>query len=224
MKTERHTMTRILLIAGLLVGLGRGTAEASLLLQHSFEKVHDPNAEDFLHSFSNAVKRYDVLGIEYWSPEKNEVDAEIVYRFNAGAKIDQALLYARVDQFDDGDYGLADIWGSRNGQDWTWLAGSYGITGNRAYFYGNSDDTPYALPSNLLGGNEIWIKATMYTVGDPRMAQWARNYEYNPPDAKVFEIQLYSNAVPEPATIAVWSILGLCGVGYGLRRKMRRAS
>ena len=33
----------------------------------------------------------------------------------------------------------------------------------------------------------------------------------------------YNSPVPEPATIAVWSVLGLCGVGYGVRRKMRRA-
>lgn len=35
---------------------------------------------------------------------------------------------------------------------------------------------------------------------------------------------LNANPVPEPATIAVWSIVGLCGVGYGLRRKMRKTS
>ena len=33
-----------------------------------------------------------------------------------------------------------------------------------------------------------------------------------------------NSPIPEPATIAVWSILGLCGVGYGLRRKMRKTS
>lgn len=38
-----------------------------------------------------------------------------------------------------------------------------------------------------------------------------------------FEISA-ANPVPEPATIAVWSVLGLCGIGYGVRRKMRRAA
>ena len=216
-------MTRILLIAGLLVGLGRGTAEASILLQHSFHTVYDSNAEDFLYSTSNAVKRAEGNGTKYWSPSANGVDAEIVYRFNAGAKIDQAVLYARVNQFDFGSsWGVADIWGSRNGQDWTWLAGNNQTRGDGTFRYGTGEDIPDALPSNLLGGNEIWIKATMNTVGSPIMAQWARN-PYWIPEANVFEIQLHSNPVPEPATIAVWSILGLCGVGYGLRRKMMRS-
>ena len=35
---------------------------------------------------------------------------------------------------------------------------------------------------------------------------------------------LYINPVPEPATIAVWSVLGLCGIGYGARRNIRRAA
>ena len=38
-----------------------------------------------------------------------------------------------------------------------------------------------------------------------------------------FEISA-ANPVPEPATVAVWSVLGLCGVGYGLRRKKRKTS
>ena len=32
-----------------------------------------------------------------------------------------------------------------------------------------------------------------------------------------------TNAVPEPATIAVWSLIGICGVGYGVRRKVKKA-
>ncbi len=30
--------------------------------------------------------------------------------------------------------------------------------------------------------------------------------------------------VPEPATIAVWSLIGLCGVGYGVRRRMKKTA
>ena len=33
-----------------------------------------------------------------------------------------------------------------------------------------------------------------------------------------------NNAVPEPATLAVWSIVGLCGVGFGIRRRMKKAA
>jgi hypothetical protein len=33
-----------------------------------------------------------------------------------------------------------------------------------------------------------------------------------------------SSLVPEPTTIAMWSLLGLCGVGYGLRRKNKKTS
>lgn len=32
------------------------------------------------------------------------------------------------------------------------------------------------------------------------------------------------SAVPEPATLALWSVLGLCGVGYGLRRRGKKAA
>ena len=41
----------------------------------------------------------------------------------------------------------------------------------------------------------------------------------------VFDISLSeNNPVPEPATIAVWSLIGLCGVGYGVRRRMKQAA
>lgn len=37
------------------------------------------------------------------------------------------------------------------------------------------------------------------------------------------EVRFVQNtAVPEPTTIAIWSLLGLCGVGYGLRRKTKK--
>ena len=43
-------------------------------------------------------------------------------------------------------------------------------------------------------------------------------------DKNVYHWAYVLTAVPEPSTIAVWSVLGLCGVGYGLRRKKRKTS
>ena len=37
------------------------------------------------------------------------------------------------------------------------------------------------------------------------------------------KLEFLANPVPEPATIAVWSILGLSGIGYGVRRKVKKA-
>ena len=36
--------------------------------------------------------------------------------------------------------------------------------------------------------------------------------------------QISTQSVPEPATVTVWSLLGLCGVGYGVRRRTKKAA
>ena len=48
-----------------------------------------------------------------------------------------------------------------------------------------------------------------------------RTEKYHPPHLLTTQ---FTAPVPEPATIAVWSLIGLCGVGYGVRRRMKKAA
>ena len=45
----------------------------------------------------------------------------------------------------------------------------------------------------------------------------------NPTGLRVDQIQGSFSAVPEPATVAMWSLFGLAGVAFGVRRRLRRA-
>ncbi len=40
---------------------------------------------------------------------------------------------------------------------------------------------------------------------------------------RIFQLDLVEVAVPEPASIAIWSILGICLAGYGYRRRRRNS-
>ena len=77
-------------------------------------------------------------------------------------------------------------------------------------------DVDYDLGNTLTldNGSSSWIGFSAAS-GAYAETHDVYNWSWNSNDA---------NPVPEPATIAVWSILGLCGVGYGVRRKMKKTA
>lgn len=132
-------------------------------------------------------------------------------------------MYARVSPFDFGSsWGQAWIYGSRDGVDWELLVDG-SARGTQTYIWGTGvDETPADLPTTLLGGTEVWVKAVLRTFNSPNssysMSQWARASSadvYKDYRLDVFSIELNSSAVPEPHT---WSLLCLCFTAYFVRR------
>ena len=75
--------------------------------------------------------------------------------------------------------------------------------------------------NTLIDPASDWTITHAYDIND---AGQIVGVGYNSVTNETHAILLSTNPVPEPATIAVWSILGLCGVGYGLRRRKRKTS
>ncbi len=201
-----------LLILGVVASV-----EATTVLQHSFKNSFEANAEDYLYSTSS-VRKYSEpasLPVTYWGTTANDVDAEIIYRFNPGTTITAGTLFARVNPFDFGSsWGEASIWGSKDGTNWEvlvpWTA--RGPTSQTLSF--GSPLSPGILPNSLLGGTEIYIKGVLKTFNSPNtshsMSQWARTPTFGLEDYEedVFSITLES--IPEPTTCGLALAAVLC--------------
>ena len=126
---------------------------------------------------------------------------------------------------------------------WTTNAGSIGIlstTGSGGFWHWKTNSGSFTLmyfdENSLSGTTGVDLKFTMssdwslttgintsysslgLTEGSRYKISWDTDFiEFYVGDSE-------ANPVPEPATVVVWSVLGLCGVGYGLRRKKRKTS
>ena len=55
---------------------------------------------------------------------------------------------------------------------------------------------------------------------DPVLATGVRLL--TPNGAAIDELEVFAAAVPEPASVAIWTLLGLAAAGFGYRQRRRR--
>jgi len=160
-------MIRSLFYAGLLLGLNNLPANAEIVLKHSIQNVYQAEADAYLHSTRN-VRKYSEWQrppVTYWGTTANGVAGEIVYRFDAGVKIDGVKMFARVNPFDFGHrWGQAWIYGSKDGVTWELLVDG-SARGGGTYVWGTGfGEMPKELPSTLTGGDRNMDQSRAYHI------------------------------------------------------------
>jgi hypothetical protein len=137
--------------------------------------------------------------LTYWGPEENDTVGQLIYRFRFGQPVAQILLetVCACHIFGDGQggqgRGAAAVDASRNGSDWTTL--SDGIEPRQWGVYIRAHG---ALPPQLVGGSEIWIRVRCLTHDCPNdsysTAQFGRQVHRGEP---VFSLVAQRPAVRE---------------------------
>jgi len=158
-------------------------AAATLPFRHSFTSVLDEDADRYLVSAENVVKCNDPredLRVNYWGPEKNDVEGVLVYRFRFPGRAARIAVTAEISCWDFLKHhtgfgrGVSAVEASRDGITWTSLSDDirdrrWGVT---CKLTGN-------LPPDLLGTDELWLKIRLLTEqAEPRagytVAQFCR--------------------------------------------------
>jgi len=158
-------------------------AAATLPFRYSFTSVLDENADRYLVSATNVVTWNDPreeLRVNYWGPEKNDVEGVLVYHFRLPGRSARIHLTAKAECWDFARHhggfgrGAAAIEASRDGFTWTSLQDDI-----RDRRWGVNCNLGADLPADVLGTDELWLRIRLLTEhAEPRagytVAQFCR--------------------------------------------------
>jgi hypothetical protein len=176
-----------------------------------FKHINETGAESYLVSTSNVRKysEWQSPPLTYWGPTANGVDGALTYRFLASQPIRAARLKTGTDTYNfpwpgyfGSGKGWSSIWGSKDGSSWVQLMDNPMPTDNVGRWMAYDQ----LLPSNLLGGTELWIQIRLRVTEAPNSsyttAQFARGSSAN--SHRIFEVKLdYDGLIPETSQAAI---------------------
>jgi len=105
-------------------------AAATLPFHYSFTSVLEEEADRYLVSANNVVKWNDPredLRVNYWGPDKNDVEGVLVYRFRFPGRTARITVTAEISCWDFQKHhtgfgrGVSAVEASRDGINWTTL-------------------------------------------------------------------------------------------------------
>lgn len=158
-------------------------AAATLPFRYSFASVLDDEADRYLVRADNVITWNDPredLKVNYWGPEKNDVEGVLVYRFRFPGRAARIALRATTDCWDFQKHhtglgrGASAVEVSRDGIAWTTLSDDI-----RARRWGANCTISGDLPPDVLGTDELWLRVRLLTEdAEPRagytVAQFCR--------------------------------------------------
>jgi hypothetical protein len=159
-------------------------AAATLPFRYSFTSVLEEEADRYLVSADNVVKWNDPredLRVNYWGPDKNDVEGVLVYRFRFPGRTARVALSSETGCWDFQKHhtgfgrGVSAVEASRDGINWTTLQDDI-----RDRRWGVNCKLAGDLPADLLGAEELWLKIRLLTeYAEPRagytVAQFCRS-------------------------------------------------
>jgi hypothetical protein len=136
------------------------------------------------------ARRFSEGPIDYWCPTDNGREARVTQRFAFTNAIHRAYLsveYIYTANFSPATFGHATLWGSKDGLRWVRLAHAPTpeVAAHGAHYQA-------LLPDSLLGGQELWIQARLYTKGWSIMSQFLR-HDKESGQAACFELRVDLN-------------------------------
>lgn len=158
-------------------------AAATLPFRYSFASVLDEEADKYLVSATNVITWNDPreeLRVNYWGPEKNDVEGVLVYRFRFPGRAARIALQADIGCWDFQKHhtgfgrGVSAVEVSPDGV--TWITLQDDIRDRR---WGVNCKLRGNLPPAVLGTNELWLRVRLLTEhAEPRagytVAQFCR--------------------------------------------------
>ena len=142
-------------------------AAATLPFRYSFTSVLAEEADRYLVSADNVVKWNDPreeLRVNYWGPDKNDVEGVLVYRFRFPGRTARISLCAETGCWDFQKHhtgfgrGVSAVEASRDGVTWTTLQDDI-----RDRRWGVNCKLAGDLPPGLLGAEELWLRIRLLT-------------------------------------------------------------
>jgi len=176
-----------------------------------FSNINEVGAETYLTATSG-VRKYSEWQnppTTYWGPTSNGIDASLTYRVTGLKTIRAARLKTGTDTYNfpwpgyfGSGKGWSSIWGSKDGSSWVQLMDNPMPTDNVGRWMAYDQ----LLPSNLLGGTELWIQIRLRVTEAPNSsyttAQFARGSSAN--SQRIFEVKLdYDGLIPETSQAAI---------------------
>lgn len=157
---------------------------ATIPFQYSFTSCLDEDADLYLFSADNTMKWNDPredLRVNYWGPEKNDVEGILVYRFQFPGRTARITVMAEIGCWDFQKHhtgfgrGCSAVEASRDGIAWVTLQDDI-----RERRWGVNCKLSGDLPPGVLGSRELWLRIRLLTEdADPRagytVAQFARS-------------------------------------------------
>lgn len=158
-------------------------AAATLPFRYSFTSVLDEEADRYLVRADNVVTWNDPreeLRVNYWGPEKNDVEGVLEYRVRFPGRAARIALQAEIDCWDFQKHhtgfgrGASAVEVSRDGIAWTTLSDDI-----RVRRWGANCTLSGDLPPDVLGTEELWLRVRLLTqYAEPRagytVAQFCR--------------------------------------------------
>lgn len=220
-----HVVTLIALAVG-----SNTAAKASIEYDDSFN-LFDPGADAPFYS-SNAFFRkenfYGQDSVRYWQPASPNRFAEIVYKVNTPSAIETATLKADLwgyQYFDRGALAYLDV--STDFSNWNQIAeaGPGGPFPGPEY---HNDET-FDISPYVQGSDEVYVRARLYTTrssssGSYGVSQWLRTHTGLETPTFEFRSTHSGNAVPEPTTWGIWTLLSVVGFACCRKRRLVRSS
>jgi hypothetical protein len=167
------------------------------------------NYNEYLVSATNAQVVTEWDGVtRYWCPSATGIDAEVVYGYDVGFAIETASVYAFLIAIDTPtSWVYLDV--SPDMTNWTTVGSGYL----------HPPLTPIDVSDILKGSQTAYVRARMKSNITPIYAQFVRtNPGHFSPNVYKFDAT-GNNAVPEPASVAVWSLFGATWIGCSWWRK-----
>ncbi|MCC6642046.1 MAG: hypothetical protein IT386_12875 [Deltaproteobacteria bacterium] len=202
-------------IAALCLLVLPGLAHAVPDFSYSYGDPYLASSQTYIVSTSNAVL-YSEGVVHTWKPSVggttfgSTTPGRITYHFSLPSPAAAISLWMNMPTFHwSYSQGHNFLFGSTDGTNWTQLADVLPPA------FGSARDLgTVAIPGSLLGANDLWLRADLYSYGSfapsggvytntAQLSRWATNN----PTAKSFRLEV--TYVPEPAT----ALLVLCGLG-----------
>jgi hypothetical protein len=214
-------------IAAGILSIGLTTSAVAANFEYSYANPYSAAAQTYVHSLSN-IHLYSEATVRAYVPiaggatEATTTPGVITYKFDFGTDIvGTASLISRNPTFHwSYSRGHNYLYGSKDGTNWEQLLD---VT-TPAFGTANSGNYNGLLPTSLSGGNELWIKAELFSFGPNvgccggagrNTAQHSR-YDINEsPLAKVFALEV-DFATPPVSTVPLPAGLPLLGAGLAL--------
>ena len=156
-------------------------AAATLPFRYSFTSVLDEEADRYLVRADNVVTWNDPreeLRVNYWGPEKNDVEGVLVYRFRFPGRAARIALQADIGCWDFQKHhtgfgrGVSAVEVSPDGVAWTTLQDDI-----RDRRWGVNCKLRGNLPPDVLGTDELWLRVRLLTeYAEPRAGYTAAQF------------------------------------------------